>query len=187
MHEPWFYLLWSVGSYLLGSLSAGDMVARSAGVEIRNLGTRNPGTANIYREVGAGRGILVFVLDAVKGGVATLPLYLLGLATWTRLMAGTAVLLGHVFPVPWRHLGGTGMAVGMGAAVGLLPLSAMAATPLSLLAILLTRSPAYSGTLFFLVTALAGGLLHRDLVAVAAVTLLGGGILVRAWLQYRKL
>ena len=185
MHEAWFYVLWTVGSYLLGSIPAGDMVARSAGVDIRNLGTRNPGTANTYRQVGPGHGIAVFVLDAAKGGVATLPLYLLGLATWTRLMAGAAVLLGHVFPVPWRHLGGTGMAVGMGAAVGLLPLGVMAAAPLTWLAMLLTRSPAHSGALFFLVTMLGGGLLHRDPVGVAAVALVGGAILVRAWLQYR--
>ena len=187
MNEPWFYVLWSAGSYLLGSISAGDIVAKSARVDIRSLGTRNPGAANIYREVGPRYGIAVFVLDAVKGGVATLPLYLLGLATWTRLMAGAGVLVGHVFPAPWRHLGGTGMAVGMGAALGLLPLGVMAATPLTALAILLTRNAGLSGALFFLVTMLAGGLVDRDPVGVASVTLLGGAILVRAWLQYRNL
>ena len=52
MEEPWFYAVWAIGAYVLGSISIGDIVARAKGVNIRALGTGNPGAANIIREIG---------------------------------------------------------------------------------------------------------------------------------------
>ena len=49
----WPYLLWVAAAYLLGSVSLGDVVARVAGFPIRIAGTGNPGTANVFREMGA--------------------------------------------------------------------------------------------------------------------------------------
>ena len=63
--------VWTIASYLLGTVSFGDLVARAAGVDIRALGTKNPGAANIYREIGPKYGIAVFALDVAKGAVAT--------------------------------------------------------------------------------------------------------------------
>ena len=186
MHEPWFYALWTLGAYLLGSLSMGDLVTRTARVNIRTMGTGNPGAANIYREVGPPYGIAVFVLDIAKGAAATVPLYLLGLPTWAGLLAMAALLAGQFFPVFWSFHGGTGMAAGMGTLAGLLPLGFLIATPITLLAVRLSRNAAYSGGLFFLVTLLAGGLLHRDGVGVIAVVLGGAAIIIRAWFQYRR-
>ena len=83
----WPYLLWAVAAYLLGSVSLGDMVARVAGFPIRNVGTGNPGTANVFREMGARYATLVLVLDILKGSAAMLPVHLYltsppGLARW---------------------------------------------------------------------------------------------------------
>ena len=185
MNEAWFYILWAVGAYLLGSLSAGDLVTRSFGVNIRTKGTGNPGTANIYRELGLTHGVAVFLLDIVKGAVATVPLYLLDLPTWTGLMAMAAVLAGHIFPVFWRFQGGTGLVVGMGTTAGLLPLGSLIAAPVTALALSRTRNMGYVGALFFLLTMVAGGLVHRDIVGVIAVLLAGTIIWIKARVQYR--
>ena len=106
--EPVFYVAWAVGAYLLGSLSIGDLVARAAGVEIRALGTGNPGAANMFREMGPKFGVSVFLLDIAKGAAATVPIYLLGLSTSASLLAVASVLTGHMFPVFWGFRGGTG-------------------------------------------------------------------------------
>lgn len=171
MHEFWFALLWCGGAYLLGSLSAGDLVARSVGVDIRTLGTGNPGAVNIYKEIGPRWGVAVLALDVGTGAIATVPLYALGYPHWMRLLAVAAVLSGHMFPVFWRFSGGTGGAVAMGTTFGLLPLGALAAALGTGAALLLTRTPVYSVWLFFVVTLMVGGTLHRDPMAVLSVLL----------------
>jgi glycerol-3-phosphate acyltransferase PlsY len=56
--------------YALGSLPFGYWVGRAYGVNIFELGSRNPGATNVRRVLGARAGNLVFVLDALKGMLA---------------------------------------------------------------------------------------------------------------------
>src|SRR3954464_14640702 len=56
--------------YLLGSLPFGYLVARAKGVNIFEVGSKNPGATNVRRVLGSGPGNLVFALDALKGAVA---------------------------------------------------------------------------------------------------------------------
>ena len=185
MNEPWFYAIWIIGAYLLGNVSMGDLVARAAGVDIRSLGTGNPGAANIYREIGLPYAIAVFALDAAKGIAATAPLYVLDLPSWSGLLAMAALFGGHLFPIFWRFQGGTGMAVAMGTTVGLLPLGVPIAALPALLVVRVTGNPGYGGVTFFAVVALAGGVIHRDMVGVLAVLVAGAIILVKARVQYQ--
>ena len=61
-------LLIAVGvGYLLGALPFGYLVARAKGVNIFEVGSKNPGATNVRRVLGAGPGNLVFFLDAAKG------------------------------------------------------------------------------------------------------------------------
>src|SRR3954464_14051604 len=61
----------AVVGYLLGSLPFGYVVARAKGVNIFEVGSKNPGATNVRRVLGAGPGNLVFALDALKGALAT--------------------------------------------------------------------------------------------------------------------
>ena len=185
MDQPWFYVAWTAGAYLLGSVSVGDLVSRAAGVSIRTRGTGNPGAANIYREIGPAHGVAVFALDVAKGGAATLPLLLLGLPLGPTALAAAAVLAGHFFPVPWRSIGGTGMAVGMGTTLGLLPLGALAAALPAVVVVVVTRNAGVTGALFFVATMAAGWLLHREPLGLIGVLLVGAAVLLKALLQYR--
>src|SRR3954471_5850773 len=75
-------LLALVVGYLLGSLPFGYLVARAKGVNIFEVGSKNPGATNVRRVLGSGPGNLVFFLDAAKGAIATAwPLFRLN---WTR-------------------------------------------------------------------------------------------------------
>ncbi len=173
MQDPWFYILWLVWAYLLGSVSAGDVIARISGVDIRTLGDGYPGARNIYREIGPRYGIAVFLLDVATGAAATVPLYLLGVPPWMRLMAVGAVLSGHIFPVFWGFRGGVGGAVAMGATFGLLPFGALIATLFTSATIVITRSSLFSVWAFFGVAVLVGGFLHQNALGVTAVLLAG--------------
>ena len=65
-----------VVGYLLGSLPFGYLVAKAKGVNIFEVGSKNPGATNVRRVLGSGPGNLVFLLDALKGAVVVAwPLY----------------------------------------------------------------------------------------------------------------
>jgi glycerol-3-phosphate acyltransferase PlsY len=64
-------LIAAVVGYLLGSLPFGYLVARAKGVNIFEVGSKNPGATNVRRVLGSGPGHLVFALDALKGATAT--------------------------------------------------------------------------------------------------------------------
>lgn len=63
-------LVIAVAGYLLGSLPFGYLVARSKGVNIFEVGSKNPGATNVRRVLGHGPGNLVLALDAAKGAAA---------------------------------------------------------------------------------------------------------------------
>ena len=186
MHDSWTYALWIIGAFLLGSISVGDIVARTAGVNIRKLGNGNPGAANIYREIGPAHGVAVIVLDLIKGAAATLPIYFLDFPVLIRILSMGTLITGHLFPVFWMFRGGTGMATSMGCSFGLLPLGGLIALPATLLAIVFSRNPGYSGALFFLILVTAGGFLHNDWVSVLGICLATGAIFIKSRIQYRQ-
>src|ERR1700740_1685308 len=60
----------AIVGYLLGSLPFGYVVARAKGVNIFEVGSKNPGATNVRRVLGHGPGNLVLTLDALKGLLA---------------------------------------------------------------------------------------------------------------------
>jgi glycerol-3-phosphate acyltransferase PlsY len=190
MNNVWFAILWSLGAYLVGSLSFGDLVARAAGVRIREVGTGNPGAANVWREIGPRYGSAVLVMDYIKGALVTLPLYFLGMPLWVKSVVTGALLLGHFFPVFWRFRGGTGMAAGMGAATGFLPLGSLVGITGGLSTLGITRNTGRSGGVYFVATVIGGVLLdtywlRSDWRGVLAALVIGVVIRLRALVQYR--
>lgn len=100
------------------------MVARSRGVDILAQGSGNPGASNVARVLGSQWGVLVFLLDALKGAMPALA----GLAVDTRpgaYVLVSAAVLGHMFPATRRFRGGKGVATMAGAMFVLHPLTSL--------------------------------------------------------------
>jgi glycerol-3-phosphate acyltransferase PlsY len=119
-------LLLLAASYLIGSIPFSYLVARWFGVgDVRRVGSGNVGATNVMRAAGKSAGILAFLLDAAKGGVATFLVSRLepGDILIPSLTAIAAVL-GHVFPVWLQFRGGKGVATGVGVFFPLAPLAA---------------------------------------------------------------
>ena len=74
MIDLYVYFAWAATSYLIGAIPAGDLVSRLSGKNIRDLGTGNPGTANVTREIGRTHGIAVLILDVIKGSIVCTPI-----------------------------------------------------------------------------------------------------------------
>jgi glycerol-3-phosphate acyltransferase PlsY len=107
-------------TYLIGTFPSARIVASAHGVDIRTVGSKNPGASNVSRVLGWRSGMYVFLLDAAKGAVAAGAGLLVDGRPLAYVCAGAAVL-GHVFPVWERLRGGKGVATGGGAFAVLSP------------------------------------------------------------------
>ena len=104
--------------FLLGSIPFGLLISRYwLKIDIRRQGSGNIGMTNVMRVGGKLPGILTFVLDFGKGGVAVLLAQTCFPASETDpgthiiilSTAGIAVVCGHVFSVFLRFKGGKGI------------------------------------------------------------------------------
>ena len=177
-------IVWALGCYAVGMVSFGDIVARSVGVDIRTRGTKNPGAANIYRELGPKYGGAVFALDVAKGALATAPLLWIDAHPATIVVAAAAVVLGHVFPILSKRPGGTGMASAMGTTVGLAPIGLIGGVPAAILTLVLTRNAGYTGAVLFAITALIAGIWSDPWWLGAGVLIVAAIVLLKARIQY---
>jgi glycerol-3-phosphate acyltransferase PlsY len=131
-------------SYLLGATSSAYLITRwFKGVDIRGLGTGNPGTANVFRTVGLGAAIAVGALDIGKGAAPVLLAKSAGLSEGWALVADVAAVLGHCYSSYLRFQGGGGMAASIGTLLALMPLETAVMLPLlGLVYIVITGSSA---------------------------------------------
>jgi glycerol-3-phosphate acyltransferase PlsY len=108
--------------YLLGSIPTAYIVSRlRKGIDIRNVGSRNMGAANVMREIGTPEGIFVGLIDIAKGAGAILIAQTLNIAELWVFGAGFAALVGHNFPVFVGFRGGKGTATIIGIFLVLAP------------------------------------------------------------------
>ena len=103
------YLVIAVLSYLLGSISAGLLVARAMhGPNLREVGSKNTGASNALRTMGKRGGLMTFVGDILKALVACIiGKYWMGLPG--VMVAGLFVIIGHNWPIFFQFKGGKGV------------------------------------------------------------------------------
>lgn len=107
-----------VASYLVGSVSPAAVLARRFGKDLRRAGSGNPGATNAGRVLGPRWGVVVGVLDALKGLLPSL----VGLALLGRpgvYAVALATVLGHVSSPFLKGRGGKGVATSLGALLAL--------------------------------------------------------------------
>ena len=105
--------------YFLGSLPFGFWIAKAHGVCIFDVGSGNPGATNVLRTIGKKAGYTVFLLDAIKGTVATF----IGLKLQFPYIGLVGALIGHGYSCFTRFKGGKGVATLIGGLVLMMPLS----------------------------------------------------------------
>jgi glycerol-3-phosphate acyltransferase PlsY len=133
-------------SYFVGAIPFGMLVARTRGIDIMKVGSGNIGATNVVRALGPKYGILVFVLDVLKGAVPGIvthfvvdaPKYGVQIQTW-QFIFGVVSILGHMFSPFLKFKGGKGVATGLGAALGSVPLTGLCAFAVMIVSTLVTR------------------------------------------------
>ena len=118
--EPWQLLVAAVVGFLVGSINPATIVARARGINLRDIGSGNPGATNTARALGARTGVLVGFLDIMKGFIPAAAFSQWGPAAGE--VAGLAAVLGHIFSPFLKGRGGKGVATTLGAVLGVQPL-----------------------------------------------------------------
>ena len=132
-------LPWILLGYAIGSVPFAFLLARRAGIDVRIAGSGNVGAANVVRTSGRSLGVTVIALDMIKGAATVLAASAAAGTAPLMAAAGTAAIVGHIYPVWLRFHGGKGIAVAAGAFAILAPIATMAATLVFVTAVVITR------------------------------------------------
>lgn len=143
------FILFSLVAYLLGSIPTAVWVGRAwYNIDIREHGSKNAGATNTFRVLGKKPGIIVLVIDVLKGAMATfLPvIFAVGNSELDQehliqiqILAAIFAVTGHVFPIFAQFKGGKGVATSLGVIIGLQPLAALICVLLFLLVFILSK------------------------------------------------
>jgi glycerol-3-phosphate acyltransferase PlsY len=133
-------------SYLLGSVATAVWTGKLFhGIDVREHGSGNAGATNVIRILGWKTGIPVLLIDVLKGWVAAmLPVFFtLGgegtaLLTNYQILAGVAVVIGHIFPIFAGFHGGKGVATIFGVLLAIHPLLTISCMGVFLCVMLIT-------------------------------------------------
>jgi acyl phosphate:glycerol-3-phosphate acyltransferase len=142
------YVVAALIGYLLGSIPTGYLAGRLRGIDVRQSGSGNIGATNVFRVLGKPAGIIVLIIDGLKGYAA---------CTWAadlvihwchaqtiephslRITAGLAAILGHNFTCWLRFRGGKGIATSAGVLAALVPGALIIITCIWIVVFALTR------------------------------------------------
>jgi acyl phosphate:glycerol-3-phosphate acyltransferase len=142
------YAIMAIAGYLLGSIPTGFIVGKARGVDIRTLGSKNMGATNVFRVLGKGPGILVLIVDGLKGYAACLWLNnllspMLNVPASDielhQIVGGIAAVLGHNYTCWLNFKGGKGIATSAGVFLALAPFAVGVAVATWIVAVLITR------------------------------------------------
>ncbi len=140
-------------SYLVGSIPNSIIVAKLVkGIDIRQHGSGNAGGTNVSRVLGKRYGLLVIVLDALKGAFAVVVIARLYFGnfpfpnqtpfddfTLVQIIAGISAVLGHVWTVFAGFKGGKGIATGLGVLITIITLDMILAVAIFIFVVSISR------------------------------------------------
>jgi glycerol-3-phosphate acyltransferase PlsY len=125
--------------YLLGTIPTGYLIAKARGVDIQKVGSGNIGATNVLRSIGTFAGIMVAVVDPLKGALAIVLPRLIDVPPWGVALTGLATVLGNNFNVFLRLRGGKGIATSFGVFLALDPVVGIFSAVIGVYAIILSR------------------------------------------------
>lgn len=121
-------------SYLIGSIPWGLIISKKFfGFDIRTKGSGNIGSTNAFRTLGTKWGIIVQILDILKGVIPVLLAGWLGQGitfpnatgfediTIIKFSAGVMAILGHIFSIFAGFKGGKGINTALGVFIAISP------------------------------------------------------------------
>ncbi|WP_058307710.1 glycerol-3-phosphate 1-O-acyltransferase PlsY [Gracilibacillus massiliensis] len=117
------YIIFILLAYLLGSIPTGLIVGKLGyKKDIREHGSGNLGATNTFRVLGVKAGIIVTVVDILKGTLAAVLPIIFQIEAVHPLIVGIFAVIGHSFPIFAKFKGGKAVATSSGVILGVNPL-----------------------------------------------------------------
>ena len=140
-------------SYLVGSIPTSIIISKLFhGIDIREHGSGNAGGTNVMRVLGWKKGLLVILLDALKGALAVVVVARLhygGLPfqnvspfddfTLVQIIAGIAAVIGHIWTIFAGFRGGKGIATAFGMLIMIITVDMLVALGIFIIVVTLSR------------------------------------------------
>ena len=163
-----------VAAYVIGSFPTAYLVGKANGVDLRTVGSGNLGATNVFRTLGWKWGLLVYVVDGLKGALPVLLLPgAIGVATgWPwGVVFGLLAIIGHVRPVFLMGKGGgKGVATASGVFIALAPLPALWAILSFVISVAATRYVSLGSLIGAVVLPLAVWFQQREITPLVLVS-----------------
>ena len=129
--------------YLFGSLPFALWITRIAkGSDIRDAGSGHVTTTNTIRQAGWLPGVIVAILDILKGFIPMYWAVSLEMPNWVLALTAAAVVIGHCWPIFAGFRGGMGLAVTAGMLLVISPIGFLVGFATLLICVLLIRHAA---------------------------------------------
>lgn len=170
-------------SYVLGAIPFGIVIGRRiTGVDVRQRGSGNIGTANVLRSLGVKPAILVLLMDVAKGAIPVL----VGRAILSSVelgalapFLGLVAVIGHNWSVFLQFRGGKGVATTAGVSLAVMPSAALAAIGVFALVVVLSRYASLGSMIGVTTLPVFGGVFGYRGVPLVVAVLLAAIALVR--------
>jgi glycerol-3-phosphate acyltransferase PlsY len=140
-------------AYLVGSIPNSIIISKAVkGIDIREHGSGNAGGTNVMRVLGWKYGVLVILLDALKGVVAVIFVARLHNGampfqnltpfddfTLVQIIAGLAAVIGHIWTIFAGFRGGKGIATALGMLLMIVTVDMLVAIGVFILVVAISR------------------------------------------------
>ncbi len=115
-------------AFFIGAIPAAYVAARLHGINIFDVGSRQAGATNVWKNVSRKTGFIVFIIDVAKGIITVLiSRYIFDVSGLLFLVPAIGVIFGHWFSPMTKFKGGDGVASLGGLVVGLFEWAALPA------------------------------------------------------------
>lgn len=116
------YVFAAAIAFGFGAVPVAYTIGRLNGINVFEVGSRQAGATNVWREVSRKQGFLVTLIDWIKGLTAILMARQLGLEGAELLVPAVAAVAGHWNSPFTKFKGGDGVVTLMGVSMGIVPI-----------------------------------------------------------------
>ena len=164
-------VLMFIVAYLLGSIPSGVLMAKRVHKDLHQEGSGNTGTTNTFRVLGVKAGVIVLLMDLLKGTIATLQPIIFHVHTINPLLIGLGAILGHTFSIFDHFRGGKAVATSAGMLLAYNPLFFTIAASLFIILLLLSSMVSFASVISALILVGISFLFHDVILSTVAIVL----------------
>lgn len=180
----WKILISVVIGYFMGSVNFAVVFTRINKKNIKEMGSGNPGTMNMMRNMGAKWGALTLLCDASKSAIPSLIGFALA-GDVAMYAGGLASIVGHVYPITMNFKGGKGVACAIGFFFVASPITSLIAFGVMIAFLLITKYGSLASMLFVTILTVEQGIEYGATAENVAIIVMLFAIWALVWFCHR--